>query len=96
MGSPLNLLKLNPQPQTVIIMEFSWYVYCYQFVNAGPKYRDLKHCTTYYLVHGLRTLNEAFFHRNPKLLGLGRQIGQINFGAFGAFSAELSAPILAL
>ena len=46
--------------------------------------------------HGLRTPNEAFFHRNPKLLGLGRQIGQINFGAFRVFSANLSAPILVL
>ena len=44
--------------------------------------------------HGLRTPNEAFFHWNPELLGLGRQIGQINSGAFGVFSAELSAPIL--
>ena len=25
------------------------------------------------LVHGLRTPNEAFFHQNPKLLGLVRQ-----------------------
>ena len=31
----------------------------------------------------LRTPNEAFFHRNPELLGLGRQIGKINSGAFG-------------
>ena len=43
--------------------------------------------------HGLRTPNQAFFHRNPKFLGLGRQIGQINFGAF---STDLSAPILVL
>ena len=35
--------------------------------------------------HGLRTPNEAFFHWNPELLGLGRQIGQINSGAFGVF-----------
>ena len=34
--------------------------------------------------HGLRTPNEAFFHWNSKLLGLGRQIGQIIFGAFSA------------
>jgi hypothetical protein len=27
--------------------------------------------------------NEAFFHQNPKLLGLGKQFGQINFWAFG-------------
>jgi hypothetical protein len=38
--------------------------------------------------------NEAFFHENPELLGLGRQIGQINSGAFWVFLAELSAPIL--
>ena len=44
--------------------------------------------------HGLRTPNEAFFHWNPELLGLGRQIGQINSGAFGVISAKLSAPIL--
>ena len=40
------------------------------------------------LRHGLRTPNEAVFHWNPELLGLGRKIGQINSGAFGVFSAE--------
>ena len=38
---------------------------------------------------------QVFLHRNPELLGLGRQIGQtnwINSGTFGVFSAELSAP----
>ena len=35
--------------------------------------------------HGLQTPNEAFFHRNPYLLGLGRQFGQINLGTFGIF-----------
>ena len=34
--------------------------------------------------------NEIFFHCNPNLLGLGRQFGQINFGAFGALLADLS------
>ena len=38
--------------------------------------------------------NEAFFHWNPELLCLGRQIGQINSGAFVVFSAKLSWPIL--
>ena len=42
--------------------------------------------------HGLRMPNEAFFHCNPILLGLGRQIWQINTGAFGVFSAKLSTP----
>ena len=35
---------------------------------------------------------EAF--SNKVTFGLGRQIGQTNSGAFGVFSAELSAPIL--
>ena len=34
-----------------------------------------------------RTTN-AFFHRNPKLLGLGRQFGRISFGAFGVFFGQ--------
>ena len=33
--------------------------------------------------HGLHTLNEAFLHRNPELLGLGKKIRKINSGAFG-------------
>ena len=37
---------------------------------------------------------KPFFFENPELLGLGRQIGQMNSAAFGVFSAELSAPIL--
>ena len=36
------------------------------------------------------------FHQSPKLLGWGRQFGQISFGAFGIFSANLLAPILVL
>ena len=44
--------------------------------------------------HGLQTPKEAFFNRNPKLLGLGRQFEQIHFGAFELFSANFSAPIL--
>ena len=40
--------------------------------------------------------NETFIHWNPKLFGLGRQIGQINFGAFGVFLVDLTAPILVL
>jgi hypothetical protein len=40
--------------------------------------------------------DEAFFHQNPKLLGLCRQFGQINFAAYGEFLANLSAPILVL
>ena len=39
--------------------------------------------------HELWTHNEAFFHWNSELLGFGRQIGQIDVGAFGVFSTEL-------
>ena len=31
---------------------------------------------------------KLFFYKNPKFLGMGRQIRPINFGAFGVFSAE--------
>ena len=39
---------------------------------------------------------ETDAHRNPKPLDLGRQFGQVYFGAFGVFWAELSASILVL
>ena len=35
---------------------------------------------------------EKAFFENPELLGLGRQIGSINYGAFGIFSAKLQHP----
>ena len=35
-------------------------------------------------------------YQNPNSLGFSRQFGQINFWAFGVFSADLSAPILVL
>ena len=39
--------------------------------------------------------NEAFLLQNPKVLGLSRQFGQIDFGVFGVFSANYQpAPIL--
>ena len=38
--------------------------------------------------HGLWTPNEAFFHRNPEYLGLGRQIGQIDSWAFGGILGQ--------
>ena len=44
--------------------------------------------------HGLWTPNQTFFHWNPELLSLGRQIGHLNSGVFGVFSVKLSAPIL--
>ena len=43
--------------------------------------------SNYGVIYGLRTLNEAF-HWTPEFLCLGRQIGQINFGAFGVFWAK--------
>ena len=47
------------------------------------------------LYHGLRTPNEAFFHWNPELLGLGRQIGQTNWadkfwGIWGIFGRTIN------
>ena len=45
--------------------------------------------------HGLLTPNEAFFHGNPELLRLDRQIGQINwtdkfYGTWGIFGQTIS------
>ena len=42
------------------------------------------HCVAYaghwiLLRHGLRTPKEAFFHRNLKLLSLGRQFGHLGY-----------------
>ena len=74
------------------VLGISW-----QYETFSATIRKLKDFMTresFFCTHGLRTPNEAFFHRNPKLLGLGRQLVQINFGAFGVFSADLSAPIL--
>ena len=34
---------------------------------------------------------KPFFNENPILLGFGRQIGLIKFGAFGVFLDKLSA-----
>jgi hypothetical protein len=68
--------------------------------NTTPKISDLKNAmnlvSVHPTMHGLRTPDEAFFHQNPTLLGLGRLIGQINFGALEVFLANLSALILAL
>ena len=41
----------------------------------------------------LQTPNEAFYHQNPELLGLGRQLRRINLGIFGVFSAKLSTHV---
>ena len=46
------------------------------------------------IFHGLRTPNEAFFHWNPELLGLGRQIGQTNSVAFGVLFQEAKFVII--
>ena len=44
------------------------------------------------LTHQLRTPIEAFFHRNPELLSLGRQIGQTNSWVFGYFRPNYQHP----
>ena len=40
-------------------------------------------CLHFELKHGLLTPRESFFFKNPKLLGLDRQIGLINLGHLG-------------
>ena len=79
----------NPQ-HPCILKERTFHVAHASFVRIiGPHI----HTQT----HGLRTPNEAFFHQNPKLLGLGGQfpkIWAVKFWTFGVFSADLLALIL--
>jgi hypothetical protein len=63
-----------------------------QFNENAPEMDVKRYSNTHN--HGQRTSNEAFCHQNPKLLGLGRQFGQIKFEVFGVFLADLSSPIL--
>ena len=79
-------------------MEFN---FCLKSFILPKKFKiwmiNLKFLIQYYFInHGLRTAtpNEVFFYWNPELFGLGRQIGKIDSGAFGVFSAKLSATIL--
>ena len=63
------------------------------FINfLYPLLKDISH----HPKHRLRTPKKPFFHRDSKLLGLGRQFGKINFEAFGVFLSDLSATILVL
>ena len=55
---------------------------------------DIVHYKLLYLCPRTTDTQTEFFFKNPKLLGLGRQIGPKSFGAFGVFSAKLSALIL--
>ena len=63
------------------------------FISQNVLWLFMPFCRNYisWKVHGLRTLNEAFLHWNPEILDLGRQIGQMNSGAFGVFLSKLSA-----
>ena len=73
----------------------SWSLRLYCLYHQSEKWGRIRAIRMVSTWQGLRMLNEAFFHWNPKLLGLGRQIGQIDYGEFGVFSAKLvSAPIL--
>ena len=83
---------LNPHLLTTLLClsNHSWYGLFSQKSNKNPAEPESDYIP---VVHWIWTPNEAFFHQNPKLLGLGKQFGQINFGEF---SNNLSAPILIL
>ena len=80
--------------------------YCLQLAIKALAYLESIHCRVYRLLFPHRVCRgavaystdyghpERVFFENPRLLGLGRQIGQTFWGAFWVFSAELSAPIL--
>ena len=68
----------------------NWKSCCYEsiFSKLRPKRSIFANKTTNY---GLSMKPPFFIHHNAKLLGLGRQFRQINFGVF---AADLSASIL--
>ena len=61
--------------------------------RSGGSYRDSWNLSQ---VQTIWSSNLALFHGNTKLLGLGRQFGQTNFGGFGVLSADSSAPIFVM
>ena len=66
------------------------YIYSSNIFVKKPTLRKRIFRVINHLKHGLLMPNEAFFHRNPKLLGLGRQFGQTIWadkfwGIFGQF-----------
>ena len=67
---PFNECWMNQYFLTFSLEEFSKFIRC-NWPLSGTLTFEWK---GYF--HGLRTPNEAFFHRNPKLLGLDRQFGQ--------------------
>ena len=63
--------------------------FCWQQKNSKHFWKLICHIQS--PVHGLWTPNQAFFHWNPELLGLGRQIGQIKlWDVWGIFSQTIS------
>ena len=72
-----------------------------QFVCPSPKVWDFNekrlHWPSVVCATAHRwTPRESFFFENPKLLGLGREIGPKNVGAFWVFFGQTTVPILAL
>ena len=79
-AGPYSSTKLSTWPQCIVLHRTADHtLFFFSFYSSG---------------HGLRTPKESFFRWNPEILGLGRQIGQINSGTFGEFSTKLSTPIL--
>ena len=69
---------------------FSNLIFSSQANDMRPNYNHVKKPFVE-SCHELRTPNETFFHWNPELLGLGRQIG---WGIWGIFGLTVLAPIL--
>ena len=89
--------KLNSDPQLIqpkgINMSHQWYLNSKWFPLPQMHKASFGNCMmmpssfqTDPEYHGLRTPNEAFFHQNPKLQGLGKQCGKISLvGIWGIF-----------
>ena len=64
------------------------------YVIGMVRYFNILHISQMKETADYRHINEAFFHRNPKLLGMDRQYGPINFGTFTVFWADFLVTIL--
>ena len=91
-GREGSIRKLDPPDLQLAPKAKGWCLLLSAVIYTWVWYK--KSTSIFLRVHELWTSKEVFFHWHPNILGLGRQIGQINSGAFVVFSSELSAPIL--
>ena len=85
-----NLAASSERQRNNYILKFSFHFHEIQFRTKSCTF--LTHLNVRLQV--LRTTRESFFSKIPNIWAWADKFGQKIFGAFGVFSANLSAPIL--